>query len=201
MSFKRIISSNSWLSIKQRSFYNQLCARCPFTYRSFTTNQNQTLCKEPTTFAKRYANRNKETGKVKLIVGDYTTADKTFTGNDVQTYSDITGDDNPVHNVNNDDAAQDAGFNASICHGMFSGALFSAAVGGALPGSILVEKTLKWKKPLYINESLHARVQVSKVLSRKKLVLCDMWAKNQSDEVVVEGKVTILVRDLDESSK
>eukprot|EP00483_Globobulimina_turgida_P000838 UN00839 len=183
---KRILSLNTQLSSsKQISFYKRIYLR------TFCTIEH-----EPTTFAKRYASRCEATGKVKLMVGDYTTADKTFTSADVQTYADITGDDNPVHNVNNGEAAQDAGFNASICHGMFSGALFSAAVGGSFPGAVLVEKTLKWKKPLYINETLHARVEVSKVLTRKKLVLCDMVAKNQRDEVIVEGKVTILVRDL-----
>merc|ERR1712087_1066219 len=120
-----------------------------------------------------------------------------FTAADVATYAEITGDDNPVHSIESDTAAQEQGFAASICHGMFSGALFSAAVGGAFPGSILVEKTLKWKKPLFMDEELSARVQVKKVLHRGKIVLCDMVAKNQDDEVVVEGKRTILVRDLD----
>lgn len=161
-------------------------------YRLSTISQQD----KPTTFAARYASKCETTGKVKLIVGDYTTADKIFTANDVQTYADITGDDNPVHNVNDNEAAQSAGFNASICHGMFSGALFSAAVGGSFPGAVLVEKTLKWKKPLYINESLHAHVQVTKVLPRRKLVLCDMKAVNGNDEIIVEGKVTILVKDL-----
>lgn len=124
---------------------NNNCYRFTSTAQELNNNNDDNT---PTTFAKRYANRCKSTGKVRLIVGDYTTADKTFTAADVQTYADITGDDNPVHDVNNDDAAQEAGFNASICHGMFSGALFSAAVGGAFPGAVLVEKTLKWKKPL-----------------------------------------------------
>ena len=154
-------------------------------------------CKRQLSFAERYAQRCKDTGKVKLMVGDYTTADKTFTASDVQIYSDITGDNNPVHDVNNDTAAQQIGFDGSIVHGMFSGALFSTAVGATFPGAILVEKTLRWKKPLYINESLHARVEVNKVLPNKKLVLCDMIAKSQKDEVIVEGTVTLLIRDLD----
>merc|ERR1719410_732873 len=98
------------------------------------------------TFAERYASRCKETGKVKLMVGDYTTANKIFSADDVKTYAEITGDDNPVHSITNNEAAQEAGFNASICHGMFTGALFSAAVGCNFPGAVLVEKSLKWKR-------------------------------------------------------
>jgi len=207
MAMKRILSLNVHRLSKLHHIHTHapstiLTSSSPFyqfqhhQHRFSTTTATEE--DKPTTFAARYAAASQSSGKVKLIVGDYTTADKTFTANDVQTYADITGDDNPVHNVNDDEAAQAAGFNASICHGMFSGALFSAAVGGAFPGAVLVEKTLKWKKPLYINESLHAHVEVTKVLPRRKLVLCDMKATNGSDELVVEGKVTILVRDLQE---
>lgn len=153
----------------------------------------------PMTFAERYANRCKDSGKVKLMVGDYCTAEKQFTADDVQMYADITGDDNPVHSITSDTAAQEMGFNASICHGMFSGTLFSAAVGGSFPGAILVETTMKWKKPLYINESMSARVEVKKVMNRRKLAFCNIVSRNGNDEVVVEGSLTMLVRDLEDS--
>ena len=198
---KRIISLNTNRLSTLHSIHTHIPSTIlisPFHQQRFSSTTTATEEEKPTTFAARFAQRCQSTGKVKLIVGDYTTADKTFTGADVQTYADITGDDNPVHNINDDEAAQAAGFNASICHGMFTGALFSAAVGGAFPGAVLVEKTLKWKKPLYINESLHAHVEVTKVLPRRKLVLCDMKATNGNDETIVEGKVTILVRDLQE---
>merc|ERR1712228_464785 len=172
----------------------------PSPLHRFTFSTIQSSDNNPCTWAERYSLRCKETGKVRLMVGDYTSAKKIFSAEDVETYSEITGDDNPVHSITNNEAAQAAGFNASICHGMFTGALFSAAVGGSFPGAVLVEKTLKWKRPLYINEALHAHVQVSKVLQRRRLVLCDMTAKNNNDEVVVEGKCTMLIRDLDDNN-
>ena len=175
MALKRVFSLNARLTHAM----GQSASVCRFGSAGAVSSE------EPTTFATRYADRCKVTGKVRLVVGDFALAHKKFTAADVQTYAEITGDDNPVHSIESDDAAQEQGFSASICHGMFSGALFSAAVGGGFPGSILVEKTLKWKKPLYMDEELSARVEIKKVLNRRKLVLCNMTAKNQDDEVVV----------------
>ncbi len=180
---QRIISFNYRLaSLKHTQRFgigNQLC------FRPFTLTQLQTAEMEPQTFADRYAKRCKTTQKVKLRIGDYSTAEKTFTALDVQTYADITGDDNPVHRV--------------IVSCSQSGALLSAAVGSVLPGAILRDVSLEWKKFLYVNESLHAHVEVVKVLAQKKIVLCEMNAKNGDGVTIVEGKGTIRVRDMDQS--
>eukprot|EP01083_Nonionella_stella_P111879 328526_1 len=196
MAMKRFILRNiksQWSTIHQSSFYNSQTLYV--SVHRFSSEQQSTPA--PATFAERYATRCKATGKLKLFTGDYATAEKTFTSSDVQTYTQITGDDNPVHSITSNEAAQEAGFDASICHGMFSATLFSAAIGSALPGAILIEKTIKWKRPLYLNESLYARVEVTKILPRRKIVVCDMSAKNQDDEVAIDGKLTFLVRDLD----
>ena len=190
MALKRVLSYNRNMQLSLNRFQKLNHS----TIQSPDTNDN------PSTFAERYASRCNVTGKVKLMVGDYTTANKVFTPADIQTYAEITGDSNPVHSTTNNGAAQEVGFNESVCHGMFTGALFSTAVGSNFPGAILVEKTLKWKKPLYINEALHAHVQVTRVLQGKKLVLCDLSAKNQKDELVIEGKCTMLIRDLDDNN-
>ena len=85
---------------------------------------------------------------------------------------------------------------------MFSGALFSAAVGAYLPGAVLVEKTLNWKEPTYVGQYLHALVKISKILAKKKLILIDVVATNENKETLITGKCTVLLRDLDiEKSK
>ncbi len=61
--------------------------------------------------------------------------------------------------------------------------------------------TRRWSKPIYIGEYLIGYVTVKKILARKKLVVCELMAKNQDGEVCITGKVTLLIRNLDVDDK
>ena len=67
-----------------------------------------------------------------LEVGQTASYSKTVSERDVQLFAEVSGDHNPVHL----DAAYAAEtmFKERIAHGMFSGALISAAVACELPG-------------------------------------------------------------------
>mmetsp|Transcript_76793 Transcript_76793/g.94260 ORF Transcript_76793/g.94260 Transcript_76793/m.94260 type:complete len:187 (-) Transcript_76793:483-1043(-) len=148
----------------------------------------------PRTFNEIYKSRDMNTGKYSMNIGDYTTATKQFTQNDIKQYALLTGDNNDIHL--NDESAQEYGYNKIVCHGMFSGALFSTAVGMNLPGAILVTKTLKWLKPIYSDEIINAKVEIIKILKSKQLIICSMEAKNENNDIVVIGEVTLKIRDL-----
>ena len=150
---------------------------------------------ENSTFSQRFANRNNETNKITLKIGDYTTASKKFSMEDINLYSKLTGDTNAVHSDKS--IAKQYGFNNIIVHGMFTASLFATAVGANLPGSILVTKNLKWKIPVQIDETLNATVTIKKIIKDKKFVICDMIAKNENNQIAVCGDVTLLIRDLD----
>ena len=45
---------------------------------------------------------------------------------------------------------------------MLSGSIFSAVIGKYLPGAILIEKTLRWKRPVYAGDSVRGLVTVTK---------------------------------------
>ena len=67
-----------------------------------------------------------------LVVGQTASYSKTVEERDIQLFAAVSGDHNPVHL----DAQYAAGtmFKERIAHGMFSGALISAAVACELPG-------------------------------------------------------------------
>ena len=147
------------------------------------------------TFAERYAART-EAGEVKLAVGDNTMYDKTFTPEDSSKFSKLTMNRNPLHDVDDDTAAKEAGFDGAVIHGMFTASIFSAAIGAYFPGSIAFDMNIRFSKPVYVNGTVTGIVTVKKVLDRKKLVKCTIAGVNQRDELCVTGGVTLLVRNL-----
>eukprot|EP00486_Rosalina_sp_Unknown_P004973 CAMPEP_0201568664 /NCGR_PEP_ID=MMETSP0190_2-20130828/9884_1 /ASSEMBLY_ACC=CAM_ASM_000263 /TAXON_ID=37353 /ORGANISM="Rosalina sp." /LENGTH=235 /DNA_ID=CAMNT_0047990045 /DNA_START=17 /DNA_END=724 /DNA_ORIENTATION=+ len=151
---------------------------------------------QPTTFTNRYNARDAE-GKVKLMIGDYTTYSKTFSAADIQKYSKLTGNFNPLHDTIDDTVARRAGFEGTIIHGMFTTSIFSAAIGAHFPGAIVFEIYSRWSKPIYIGETLTGYVTIKKILAKAKLVVCDLVAKNQDDIACISGKVTLLIKNLD----
>lgn len=215
---KRLIHTNSALNqfLKQSSSNNfvischhghQLLHKpysCPFGYLSHrfcsvTKQQNLEFDPlQPTTFTNRYNARDSE-GKVKLMLGDYTTYSKTFSAADIQKYSKLTGNFNPLHDTKDDTIARRAGFEGTIIHGMFTTSIFSAAIGAHFPGAIVFEIYSRWSKPIYIGETLTGYVTIKKILAKAKLVVCDLVAKNQDDIACITGKVTLLIKNLDTS--
>ena len=151
---------------------------------------------QPTTFTNRYNARDAE-GKVRLMVGDFTSYSKTFSAADIQRYSKLTGNFNPLHDTHDDSVARRAGFEGAIIHGMFTTSIFSAAIGAHFPGAIVFEIYSRWSKPIYIGETLTGYVKIKKILIKAKLVVCDLVAKNQDDIACITGKVTLLIKNLD----
>lgn len=145
-------------------------------------------------FAERYANRDLQTNKFSFMVGDYTSAEKLFTIEDVSAFSKLTNDENPIHT--NVEYAKKYGFNGSIVHGIFTASLFGSAIGNNLPGAVLLGMNLKWKLPVEVGQKVVANVTVKKILTSKKMMICTLTAVNEENETVVIGDTTIFVQDL-----
>src|SRR5690606_9856493 len=84
-------------------------------------------------------------------------------------------------------------FKERIAHGMWSGALISAALATIMPGpgTIYLEQTLNFKKPVRLNDTLNVRISVA-AKEPKNRVLFDCEIRNQSDEVVVIGQAKVI---------
>jgi len=127
-----------------------------------------------------------------MQIGDKASLTRRFTEADVAGFAAVSGDHNPAHM---DEAyAQTTMFKTRIVHGMLVGSLFSAILGTDLPGlgSIYTHQTLKFTKPVYLNDEITATVTVKELILEKNRVLFDCLAVNQNGETVIVGEATIM---------
>lgn len=126
-----------------------------------------------------------------LSVGQSASYAKTVTEADVILFAGITGDDNPVHI--NQEFAETTMFKGRIVHGIFCGGLISTVAGTRLPGpgAIYIEQSLKFKAPVRIGDTVHAKVTVKEVIAEKSRVVLDTVC-TVGDKVVIDGEAMVM---------
>jgi acyl dehydratase len=84
-------------------------------------------------------------------------------------------------------------FRERIAHGMFSGALISAAVACELPGpgTIYLGQQMTFQKPVKLGDTLTVRLEILEKLPKFKVRIATQ-VYNQKDELVVDGEAQIL---------
>jgi len=89
---------------------------------------------------------------------------------DIHAFAEISGDKNPVHLDNN--YAKGTRFKKRIAHGLMSASFFSAIFGTKIPGEgcVYVSQTLKFLRPVYINDVVDAKVTVIDVFFKRNVV-------------------------------
>src|SRR6478735_4607891 len=122
-----------------------------------------------------------------IAVGDSRQYSKTLTRDDVVLFARTSGDINPVHL--DETYAKTTEFGECIGHGMWSGALISAAIATTLPGpgSIYRSQTLKFMKPVKIGDTLTVHLNVSDKKDRIRLVTIECMVMNQHGVNVAGG--------------
>ncbi|MCQ4314295.1 MaoC family dehydratase [Pseudomonas stutzeri] len=133
-----------------------------------------------------------------LEVGQTASFEKTVEERDIQLFAAMSGDRNPVHL----DAEFAAGtpFKERIAHGMFSGALISAAVACTLPGpgTIYLGQTMKFTRPVKLGDTLTVRLEILEKLPKNRVRIATR-VFNQNDEQVVDGEAEVLAPRRDET--
>jgi 3-hydroxybutyryl-CoA dehydratase len=130
---------------------------------------------------------------MKFKVGDTASFSKTITDADVRAFADVSGDHNPIHLDEN--FAKDMRFGKRIAHGMLTASLLSAVIGNDLPGAgcLYLGQTLKFVAPVFLDDTITARVTVSAVREDKPIMTLATVCENQRGEVVLKGEATVLV--------
>ncbi len=128
-----------------------------------------------------------------LQIGQAAEFAKTVTEADVVLYAGITGDLNPAHI--NQVEAEKSRFGGRIAHGMLSAGLISAVLGTRLPGpgTIYLEQTLRFTRPVRIGDTVTARVEVIELIERRQRVRLTTSCTNQNGEVVLEGEALVML--------
>ncbi|MBD3352589.1 MAG: enoyl-CoA hydratase [Candidatus Lokiarchaeota archaeon] len=132
-----------------------------------------------------------------IEVGNSASVTKTVTESDVILFAGITGDFNPLHT--NEEFAKTTQFGKRLVHGCFSSGLISRALGMKLPGpgALYVSQTSNFKKPVFIGDTLTAKVTVNEKFLKKggklKFLKLKTEVLNQSGVVVTDGEATMIV--------
>ena len=126
-----------------------------------------------------------------LEVGQTATFEKLVEERDIQLFAAMSGDRNPVHL--DADFAAGTPFKERIAHGMFSGALISAAVACTLPGpgTIYLGQTMKFTRPVKLGDTLTVRLEILEKLPKHRVRIATR-VFNQNDEQVVDGEAEVL---------
>ncbi|WP_374980176.1 MaoC family dehydratase [Pseudomonas solani] len=126
-----------------------------------------------------------------LEVGQKASYAKTVEERDIQLFAALSGDRNPVHL----DAEYAAGtiFKQRIAHGMFSGALISAAIACELPGpgTIYLGQQLKFTRPVKLGDALTVELEILEKLPKNRVRIATR-VFNQNAEQVVDGEAEVL---------
>ena len=127
-----------------------------------------------------------------LKVGQKAILKKKITENDINQFSLVTGDNNPVHI--NEDFAKHTIFKKRIAHGFLSASLISTVIATKLPGpgSIYLKQSLKFLAPVFIDEEISVKIVVLEINNEKKKVklLTECF---KSDIKILTGEAEILV--------
>ena len=126
-----------------------------------------------------------------LFVGQTAETHKVVEERDIQLFAAASGDYNPVH-LDAEFAANSL-FKQRIAHGMFSGALISAAIACELPGpgSIYLQQQLQFTRPVRLGDHLRVCLEVLEKLPKGRIRLATR-VFNQADKLVVDGEAEVL---------
>ncbi|MCU4364247.1 MaoC family dehydratase [Acinetobacter variabilis] len=129
-----------------------------------------------------------------LYIGLSASSSHVITDEKIRLFADVTGDYNPIHL----DAkfAEKTRFGKRIAHGMLVSSFISALFAMKLPGQgcIYLSQNLSFKKPVYINDTVIATVEVIAVdLPRKRVQFKTYCTVN--NKIVIDGEAEIYIPD------
>ena len=127
-----------------------------------------------------------------INIGDSAQYTRTLTEEDVLLFAQVSGDINPVHL--DEDFAKSTPFGGRIAHGIWSASLVSAAIATELPGpgSIYLGQNLKFKRPVYINDTLTVELEIKEKIDKRQRVLIDCKVLNQKGQTVLTGEADVM---------
>lgn len=127
-------------------------------------------------------------------VGQRASLARRFAVSDVVAFAALTGDDNPIHLQR--EAATRAGFDRELVHGTLVAGLISQLLGTQLPGpgTILLAQELRYLRPVYVGNLVHASVEVLTVREDKPVYTLRTWV--ETPDLALDGTATVVVRSL-----
>jgi len=126
-----------------------------------------------------------------LSVGDSARRVRAITSRDIELFTELTGDRNPLHY---DDAAASASrFGGVIVQGGVTSGLLNAVVAEDLPGpgSVFLHVDWRFLQPVRPGDTITAEVELLSMRDDKPIYELRTTITNQHDEVVLDGRATV----------
>jgi acyl dehydratase len=115
---------------------------------------------------------------------------KTVGMRDIELYTEITGDRNPLHY--DERAAQASLFKGLIVQGGVTSGILNAIVAEELPGpgTVFLGMELKFVKAVYVGDTITGRAEIVSARSDKPICTIAVSVRNQKGEVCLSGSAT-----------
>lgn len=126
-----------------------------------------------------------------MKVGDKATRRKLVSARDIELFTELTGDRNPLHY--DDDAAGRSRFGRRIVQGGVTTGLLNAVVAEDLPGpgSVFLHVDWSFRAPVYPGDELTAEVEVLELREDKPISKLRTTIANQAGTVVLDGTALV----------
>jgi acyl dehydratase len=129
-------------------------------------------------------------------VGDTATRSRTISERDIELFTELTGDRNPLHY--DADAAGASRFGGIIVQGGVTSGLLNAVVAEDLPGpgSVFLHVDWSFKAPVRPGDEITAEVEVLEARADKPLTKLRTTIVNQEGTVVLDGSALVWTESL-----
>jgi len=127
-----------------------------------------------------------------IKIGDIAKLTRTLTMRDIKLFAIVTGDMNPAH-LDEEYANTDV-FHQIIGHGIWTASMFSVLLGMQLPGpgTLYLDQSLKFLKPVHLNDTITASVKVIKKDDEHKFITFETLCIDEEGNHLLEGEALIL---------
>ncbi len=127
-----------------------------------------------------------------ITIGMSASTDHLVTEADVINFAEISGDHNPVHL--DEEYAQSSRFGRRIAHGLFGASFFSGLFGTRLPGRgcVYAAQNLKFRRPVYIGDTVTATITVLSVdVTKKRVTFSTICSVDGKDVIIGDAEIFI----------
>ncbi len=121
-------------------------------------------------------------------VGDTAERSRAITSHDIELFTELSGDRNPIHY--DPEVAAATSFGEIVVQGGITTAILNAVVAEDLPGpgTVFLNQNWNFTAPVYIGDTITAEAEVTKVHASKPVTTLAVKVTRQNSEIVLEGK-------------
>src|SRR5690242_20383071 len=126
-----------------------------------------------------------------MQVGDSASRSRTVRARDIELFTELTGDRNPVHY--DDELAARSRFGGIVVQGGVTSGLLNAVVAEDLPGpgSVFLEVAWRFRAPVRPGDEITATVEVTSARTDKPVTTLATTIINQDGVVVLDGTAVV----------